>query len=659
LSPFLRALIGAGAAAAPAFTVTLTALSNASGSVTTQAFITGGGGGGSSDLATVMSQALAGNSITGTGGITTATTGIASRTTGVAPMGVFFDATATTNSLGVDNFHDILYLWNFGDTETAWTYGTGVGDNSKNRARGGVAAHVYETAGTYTAKVTPVTVSSGGSLSYGTTTSITITVAAADTTFSGTATVCVANGAAPVPGVNGVPTGATCVGGITTVSAAMTQAGINSGSGTATKRLLFKRGDTFDVPSADYVRKSSGIIGAFGSGANPVIRFTSNNPAFMTLTGVGDWSYMDLDFQGSGGFREKGVTTQFSAGSNILMLRLSASNTGGMEPSGDGVFMVDCNLHELVGGSGFVGFYSQLGSRVVALGNRIYDVSGIEHNIRFQGCTKIVISNNTLYKPADAKHLITLRGRSNQDSGHIETWSGVWCEKVVVSDNDMDVGATTGPSWAAHFGAQNQGAAEQTRDVIFERNCVRGNTTTLVCTEASERATIRNNLMVASFNGTYQAGVIDVRARSEVSTPPPASTYIYNNSIYQPSGVHAYFEAIILYLDPSANVSAPTGVVATNNLVYAPNATNNDYTLSDLPLFIGGSVGSSWTTTSNSTDSQIKSTVPGFTIPPTTTFTTWKPTSSYGINGGAYVPVFDDFFGAARIPTYDMGAVNP
>ena len=196
----IKLLIAGGAVSAPAFTVTMTALSNALGTVTTQAFITGGGGT-PTNLLDLLATLTAGGSVTGTGGITTATTGIASRTTGTAPLAVFFDATATTNSLSVDSFHDCAYFWHFGDDGAAmWAYGTGGGGYTKNQARGAVAAHCYETAGTKTAKVTPVHVSSAGTLSYGTTTEITITIDAADTTYSTTSTVCVANGAAPVPG---------------------------------------------------------------------------------------------------------------------------------------------------------------------------------------------------------------------------------------------------------------------------------------------------------------------------------------------------------------------------------------------------------------------------------------------------------------------------
>lgn len=607
-----------------------------------------------STLSMAMSQALAGNGNNASGAITTVAS--ASRSSGTAPCAIFFDATATTTTLGIDTFSDILYLWNFGDGEIAWTYGTHASDNSKNRARGAVAAHVYESAGSFVAKVTPIHVSSGGALHVGATVSLTTVVTAADTTYSGANTICVANGAAPVPGVNGVPIGATCVGSITTVTAALSAAGINTGSGAANKRLLFKRGDTFNVTADDYIRKSGGIIGAFGSGANPVIQFTSNNRAFYLLS-ADHWSFMDLDFIGSGGFRHMIVGTNDASGSNILMLRLTATATAGAEPGGTGIFMVDCNLHELVGGNGFVGFYSQMGSKIVALGNRIYDCSAIEHNIRFQGCTKIVISNNTLYRAASTKHLITIRGRSNQISGHIETWSGVWTEHVIISDNDMDAGSTLGGGWITHFGAQNSGADERTRSVIFERNYTRGNVASHIMTEALENVTIRNNLFYEEFNGTYTAGTILITARSLIGMPSASDTSIYNNTIYQKSGAHAYFEAVVVDKESGSPATVPTGTVLSNNLVYAPTATGTDYA-GGAPILIGSYNGATWTLNTNSTNSQIKNTAPGFAVPPTT-FSDWKPTTGYAINSGTYVPVFDDFYGLPRATTMSLGAIQP
>lgn len=84
----------------------------------------------------------------------------ASRLSGVAPLAVFFDATATTATATTRPFHDIEYKWNFGDPAgspvngTTWTNGSRAGASSRNAATGPVAAHVFETPGTYTVALT-------------------------------------------------------------------------------------------------------------------------------------------------------------------------------------------------------------------------------------------------------------------------------------------------------------------------------------------------------------------------------------------------------------------------------------------------------------------------------------------------------------------------
>ena len=127
----------------------------------------------------------------------------ASRTSGPAPLAVFFDATGTTSSDGtVNTWRQVGYSFNFGDSEVNWST-TG---NSKNVQRGGpLAAHVFESAGTYTVKVCARD-SSGGSNDGDTDqTSIEITVTDPDTVYSGTSTVCLS-----ISGTfTGAPEGAT------------------------------------------------------------------------------------------------------------------------------------------------------------------------------------------------------------------------------------------------------------------------------------------------------------------------------------------------------------------------------------------------------------------------------------------------------------------
>src|SRR5258706_13865531 len=75
---------------------------------------------------------------------------VASRMSGAAPLAVFFDATGTTATATTRPFHDLEYLWDFGDAGAGnWARGSRVGTSSRNAATGAVSAHVFESAGTY------------------------------------------------------------------------------------------------------------------------------------------------------------------------------------------------------------------------------------------------------------------------------------------------------------------------------------------------------------------------------------------------------------------------------------------------------------------------------------------------------------------------------
>jgi len=76
---------------------------------------------------------------------------VPSRTSGVAPLFVHFDATSTSSASTARPFHDLLYRWSFGDPNAGTWSTTG---RSKNTATGGVAGHVFEHPGVYTATLT-------------------------------------------------------------------------------------------------------------------------------------------------------------------------------------------------------------------------------------------------------------------------------------------------------------------------------------------------------------------------------------------------------------------------------------------------------------------------------------------------------------------------
>ena len=113
---------------------------------------------------------------------------IPSRLSGVAPLGVIFDCTGTTDDdSSVSPFRDLLYRHDFGDfvegSAGKWAYGANT-NMSRNTDSGPIAAHVFESPGTYTVRSE---VTDGVTVSRTTTT---IVVSDPDEVYAGLNTVC-------------------------------------------------------------------------------------------------------------------------------------------------------------------------------------------------------------------------------------------------------------------------------------------------------------------------------------------------------------------------------------------------------------------------------------------------------------------------------------
>ena len=238
----IKLLIAGGAISAPAFTVTMTALTNATGVVTTLAYISPGGGGG--------------------GGVITPSVS-AARTSGVAPLYVNIDATGTTSTLITDVNPDIqrarrnqelFFAHDFGDPG-AGTWANGVqssGLTSKNAGYGPVTGHVFETPGTYI--VTSVITDGVNSE----TVTNTITVQDPNTVYAGTATICISHSG----NFTGKPTGALEI----TAGSDDMYAAWNDHKA-SNKRILFCKADTWTISATISASGlSNGILGGYGTG---------------------------------------------------------------------------------------------------------------------------------------------------------------------------------------------------------------------------------------------------------------------------------------------------------------------------------------------------------------------------------------------------------
>ncbi len=606
---------------------------------------------------------IAGCTTTGAGITLPAMNTVASRFTGVAPLAVFFDATATTGSV-THPFHELVYTWSFGDPAggATWGYGTG-SNNSKNAASGPVAAHVFETAGTY---VVNLTVKDG--VNTVSNSCMQIAVQDPSVVFAGPKTICMNR---TLGALAGCPAGATEYTDLAGDFDVAVAANLATG-----KRLLVNRGETwFTSAFAPLDKTGPWTIGAYGAGAKPIVQ----RAAGVTILGIGiggggiltDARVMDLTLDGTPG----GVSTKGLAGvgtfDQFTLLRIDIINTlvgfeldlnqGGLARAWDQFTIADSTVsigHP--GGGGNSMFLAA--SRQAILGNQL-DNNGIgEHNYRSMYWSKLVLSNNTFTTPNSGKANITLRG-AHWLAGLGPVPANTYSQYGVISDNeiiggpgvDVPVNTSIDPSVPA-----------RTRYLIFERNWwhghpgVAGGGTALGLN--SDFSTVRNNILDLTDAGNAGYRCFDVAVAiggpgDPPTQPNPTTNWFYNNTCYTnaPLTVASVFRGI--------NLSATADNTTIKNfLVYAPNAAAAGTNVVVVQNSGTGTVGASGTF-GNSSNLQAK-TDPLFASATPTVPAHFKPTGvSYAIGAQGFsvatpLPgVLSDFFLAAQPTPSDIGAV--
>jgi hypothetical protein len=439
-----------------------------------------------------------------------------SRTSGVAPLAVHFDATGTTAS-GLDAFRQLSYDWDFGDSNAGTWQVSGL---PKNDALGPVAAHVYETPGTFTAQVS-VRDPSGGVSSK----SVTISVADPNTVYAGTNTTCVSASG----NFTGCPSGARQM-----TSGSFDTAFGYAGTG---QRVLLRRGETFTAGSLSANRGGPVTIGAYpATGTPPLVRAGSPSSTFKFSGSpelFDDWRLMDIDFEGPGVSGSRLITANGQIRS-LLLLRVSAEffhtalsiSHGPASAMHENIFVVDSTIARMRGGSGGNGGYMS-GNRGAFLGSRFEDSTQAEHVLRlpYQGWT--VVSHNLFANAPTGKHVLKIHSLGETE---VHPFPERRSHDYVISDNQF-VGGANG--WDVTIGPQNSNEDERVYRVLIERNLFRsgpqGNVTLMLW--ASD-ATVRNNVfdLSASAGGD---GIVIARRGIE---PPPVNGEVNNNTCYSASG---------------------------------------------------------------------------------------------------------------------------
>lgn len=629
--------------------------------------------------------ASSGGGGSGTANITLPTmtsSNVTSRTSCVAPCAVYFDMQTTTSGLTSFPFHELLYQWDFGDpvagaagtcTDGApvardagqGSYCTGVvtGNaslDSKNYAEGPEAAHVFETAGTYTVTVTASQgdANFNGTLDSGeyrrSTVAITVYDPEDNTNGWGTKTACVANGATPTAGANGCPTGATALINSSAMDTALTTAlGTNGcGTGVPCKRILFRRGDSFTSSGTTISAAGPGLIGAYGSGAKPIINSSLAGRVIQGATGANDWRIMDLNpvstsvdnaaFAGGGNFFNNWLVLRVDANTQMLFITSpfvpeQSATSGGW----DGLFVVDstCKGMAHLSANGDNCLYLS-GVRVAAIGNHVDTDQWSEHGIRTY-LQRGVISHNTVEDIASGRAAITMRSFSWAGGGGVaaNTYSGL----VVVSQNREPASGVGG---GMGQGPTNQTTDDRCKDIIFERNYVgMGSSQNYgISGDCTSGFTVRNNIV--NFGANSGGAFVFVAQDASLGLPDPTGIYIYGNSMY--GSAAADYQLVTM---SSTNTTGVATLDYKDNLQYTPNdnvnGDNTFYTPSMVVTQGGNTNGSGQIRTS-----------PNFTTTPPTTALHFKPTAgSYAIGNGVSAPVWTDFVGNWQPSSRDIGAV--
>lgn len=377
-----------------------------------------------------------------------------SRLSGTAPLAVHFAAVGTTSDLVEDPFRQLLYTFDYGDpTSGTWA----VSGKSKNSDVGGpLGAHIFDTPGTYTVRVTA---ERGAASAYH---EVTLTVGDPDDVYPGTATVFVSTSG----NFTGAPAGAQLLTALPTIS--------------SNKRYILRRGENFGGLNIPHGVTGTQVLAQSGGGARPTVSSiqigtvaqppNANFPSDIVVRGL----------------TCTGEVTQSSAASRILLLDIEQTGStlftlgsalgyyaepgryGSTMPNLREMFVVECST---VGNTATFGFTADLiQSAVLGCDFKLTQ----QHTLRAWGAYQAIIAHNAL------------RGRSSGGNVHALKVHSYGTDPFVLGSS---VGA--GSTWASRYGViadnlfsdpadnnaitlvlapQNGSSAEPLEDFIVENN---------------------------------------------------------------------------------------------------------------------------------------------------------------------------------------------
>lgn len=561
------------------------------------------------------------------------------RTSGYAPLYVFFDATAVTDTSVANVFRDLLYVWDFGDG-SAGTWAAGNASvTSKNAAFGPIAGHLYEAAGTYTVTLTVF----NGYVSKQYVYSNCVTVTSQDSAYLTTATVVVSTSGT----FSGEPTGATRVTSSDFDSVMATHAGNN-------KRIMFRRGETFIASAESEIAFSGLTLNYFGaSGALPVIQASgmSAGSSFLDVRGSSDTRIMNLNFDGNSGNADFAIRAAGADISQLTIFNCTAAEIDSrcfvwdpdQDETADQIAIVQCTLTAENASPGARYAIYGGGTRCAFMGNTITHTNQTEAATRSPRMNLSVYQHNSVTQTSmpEFKPMYKLH------SPDFELY-GTETDKVIVSDNLFTGDSTVRSGLTCAAADSSPDWIEHISNVIAERNyTITESTSPTPMLLYGQHLTARNNIFKATSAGSM--AFIGMGPQDSVDGPAPADLYIANNAMY----TDASNTATGIDLTPAGSGDQVDGATIYNNAVYAPSAGGGSSVLvsaSATGVVTGG----------NSTNSQMWG---GSKVNPFVNFTAFAP-ANYAIGGGsASTTALQDYAAAQRYygnisPTLDIGAIK-
>lgn len=388
----------------------------------------------------------------------------------VAPCLVHADATATTDPTVPIPFRDLVYEWDCGAGATGnWS----TDGKARRYMRGPITGCLLQTDGAHTITLT-VTNPASGEVD---TENFAVTVTPITSAFTGANIHCFSNDTDHT----GCPSGATQHDNVLNFNAALAT---TCNADAAKVACLFKRGDAFSGSGVALTNTSVGtigIVGAYGTGADPVI--TSATSGFGPAS---NWVVTGLDMNMSGG---SAYTAMGGDRDRFTSISMDFTGfTGGCYSTGtpDGSRLntleglVETNCARAVGGAASMMLHR--GNYFLGLGSTWDngEHSGTEYTYRTVGTAHsayqhLVVKGAGLLPPSDYRNPVQFRAWS-RSSG-----SGPPAEPmnyVVFSDNVLECHTTLCikiyqnniGSPEPGSGGAGSGGAQEVSDFIFERN---------------------------------------------------------------------------------------------------------------------------------------------------------------------------------------------